>query len=35
MTEIGGYFDLEQLIRNEYYKDLIALNTVRNTIRRI
>lgn len=32
MKEIGGYFGLEQLIKNEYYKDLIALNTGRNAL---
>lgn len=30
--EIGGYFGLEPLISNEYYKDLIALNTARNAL---
>ena len=24
MKEIGGYFQFEELIKNEYYKDLIA-----------
>lgn len=32
MKEIGGYFGLEQLISNEYYADLIALNTARNAL---
>ena len=32
MKEIGGYFGLEQLISNEYYKDLIPLNTGRNVL---
>lgn len=32
MREIGGYFELEQLISNEYYKDLIHLNTARNAL---
>ncbi len=32
MREIGGYFGLEQLIKNEYYKDLIALNSARNAL---
>jgi hypothetical protein len=32
MKEIGGYFGLENLISNEYYKDLIALNTGRNAL---
>lgn len=30
MEEIGGYFGLEQLPSNEYYKDLIAVNNARN-----
>jgi len=30
MKEIGGYFGLEPLISNEYYSDLIAVNTARN-----
>lgn len=32
MNEIGGYFGLEPLISNEYYKDLIPLNTARNAL---
>jgi len=32
MKEIGGYFGLEQLVSNEYYNDLIALNNGRNTL---
>ena len=32
MKEIGGYFGLEQLISNEYYKDLIPLNNGRNAL---
>ena len=32
MKEIGGYFGLEQLISNEYYKDLITLNNGRNAL---
>ena len=32
MKEMGGYFGLEQLISNEYYKDLIPLNTGRNAL---
>lgn len=32
MIEIGGYFGLEQLISNEYYKDLIPLNSARNAL---
>lgn len=31
-TEIGGYFGLEQLISDEYYKNLKALNTARNAL---
>lgn len=33
MKEIGGYFELENLISNEYYKDLISLNTGKNALR--
>ncbi len=29
MREIGGYFGFEELIHNEYYPNLIALNTAR------
>ncbi|NFI94755.1 hypothetical protein FC961_10185 [Clostridium botulinum] len=32
MQEIGGYFGLEQLISNEYYKDLISVNSGRNAL---
>ena len=32
MKEIGGYFGLEQLKSNEYYKDLIPLNNGRNAL---
>ncbi|MCK9217047.1 MAG: hypothetical protein M0P77_03895 [Firmicutes bacterium] len=32
MKEIGGYFGLEQFVDNEYYKDLIRLNTGRNAL---
>lgn len=32
MKEIGGYFGLEQLVSNHYYKDLIALNSGRNAL---
>ena len=32
MKEIGGYFGLEQLVSNEYYKDLIPLNNGRNAL---
>lgn len=32
MKEIGGYFGLEQLISNEYYKELIPLNSGRNAL---
>lgn len=32
MKEIGGYFGLEELINNEYYKDSIPLNNGRNAL---
>lgn len=32
MKEIGGYFEFENLISNEYYSDLIALNSARNSL---
>lgn len=32
MSEIGGYFGLEQLINNEYHKGLVAINTARNAL---
>lgn len=32
MKEIGGYFGLEKFISNEYYSELIALNTGRNAL---
>jgi len=32
MKDIGGYFGLEKLISNEYYKDLIPLNSGRNSL---
>lgn len=32
MKAIGGYFELEQLISNEYYKNLISLNSGRNAL---
>lgn len=32
MKEIGGYFGLENLICNEYYKNLVALNSGRNAL---
>jgi hypothetical protein len=32
MKEIGGYFELEQLISNEYYNDLIPLNNGRSAL---
>lgn len=32
MKEIGGYFEFEKLISNEYYKDLIKLNSARNAL---
>ena len=32
MREIGGYFGFEELIHNEYYPSLIALNTARSAL---
>jgi hypothetical protein len=32
VKKIGGYFGLEQLVSNEYYKDLVPLNTGRNAL---
>lgn len=32
IKEIGGYFEFEELIKNEYYKNLISLNTGRNAL---
>ncbi|ANU10159.1 hypothetical protein BBH88_07520 [Planococcus antarcticus DSM 14505] len=32
MKEIGGYFGLDNLVSNEFYDRLIALNTGRNTL---
>jgi hypothetical protein len=32
MKEIGGYFGLDQLVNNEYYKNLLSLNTGRNAL---
>jgi len=32
VREIGGYLGFEQLIKNEYYKELVALNTARNAL---
>ncbi|MDQ2085656.1 hypothetical protein RBH29_04310 [Herbivorax sp. ANBcel31] len=32
MKEIGGYFELDQLVKNEYYKNLISLNSGRNAL---
>jgi hypothetical protein len=32
MKEIGGYFGLDQLVDNEYHKDLLDLNTGRNAL---
>ena len=32
MREIGGYFELEQLIHKEYYPNLIALSHARNSL---
>lgn len=30
--EIGGYFGLDEIVNNECYKDLIALNSERNAL---
>lgn len=32
MIEIGGYFGLEELMKREYYNDVIGLNTGRNAL---
>ena len=32
MKEIGGYFELEQLINKPYYRNMIELNTGRNAL---
>lgn len=32
MKEIGGYFQLDQFVNKQYYKDLIELNTGRNAL---
>ena len=32
MREIGGYFELEHLISNEYHKNLLTLNSGRNSL---
>ncbi len=32
MKEIGGYFEFESLISNEFYSDLIAVNNARNAL---
>ncbi|MCX0365171.1 hypothetical protein LI063_13545 [Clostridium perfringens] len=32
MKEIGGYFELENLISDEYYSNLISLNSARNSL---
>lgn len=32
MKEIGGYFEFEKLISNEYHKNLLALNSGRNAL---
>lgn len=32
MKEIGGYFQIEEFIKNEYYKELISLNSGRNAL---
>ena len=30
MQEIGGYLQLDDFTSNEYYKNLVSLNTARN-----
>ena len=32
MNEIGGYLEFEQLVSNEYYSNLIRLNSARNAL---
>ncbi|MFR3567543.1 MAG: hypothetical protein ACLTUR_06055 [Paraclostridium sordellii] len=32
MKEIGGYFELEKLVDNEYYKNMVRLNNGRNSL---
>ncbi|WP_142825916.1 hypothetical protein [Planococcus soli] len=32
MKEIGGYFGLDDLVRNEFYEELLALNSGRNSL---
>lgn len=32
MKEIGGYFGLDDLVKNEFYDDLLALNSGRNSL---
>lgn len=32
MKEIGGYFEFENIYKEEYYKDLLKLNTARNAL---
>lgn len=32
MKQIGGYFELKNIVSKEYYKDLISLNTWRNAL---
>lgn len=32
MREIGGYLELEQFVKNEYYPDLTAVNNARNAL---
>jgi len=32
MTEIGGYFGLEEFVNKEFYSDLIAVNNARNAL---
>lgn len=33
MREIGGYFELENFVQNEYYKDLLSFSSARNCLR--
>lgn len=32
MKEIGGYFELDQLVNNPYHKNMVELNTGRNAL---
>jgi len=32
MKEIGGYFEFEDIYKEEYHKNLIRLNTARNAM---